>query len=80
MRSTAFVRRACRRNEQHAIQLEAISSLTRNGEVSLVNGVERTAENRELHTRSIFTELTLTSLIGRSAAPRGIFEIFSTTS
>jgi hypothetical protein len=48
--------------------------------VSLVHGIERAAEKDEFQSLSILTELMRTSLIGRSCAPRGTSEIYSTTS
>lgn len=75
-----LVRRMGRRNEENTIKLEAIRRRTRDRKVCRVNGIESAAENREFHTRSIFTERTLTSLRGRSLELRANLEIFSTTS
>ena len=75
-----LVRRVRGGDEQNTIEVESSRGLAGDGKVRLVDGVECAAEKREPHTRSIFTEWTLTSLTGRSWAPRGTREIFSTTS
>src|ERR1039458_7842708 len=46
----------------------------------LVRGRRPRLPARVFYTRSIFTEFTRTSFTGRSCAPRGTCEIFSTTS
>src|SRR4051812_25950560 len=80
VRGAALVRRMGGGNEDDTLQRESIGGGACDRQVSLVNGIERAAEDCELQACWIFTELTRTSLTGRSIAPRGTLEIFSTTS
>ena len=61
-------------DEEHAVKLETVRRSPGDGQVGLVNGVERASENRQFHVSggaasyalSIFTEWTRTSFTGRS--------------
>jgi hypothetical protein len=79
-----FMRRPRCRDKHHSPNLEPPQNLARHFNVRIVNRIESPAKKHGTHARysvrSIFTELILTSLFGRSWELRGIFEIFSTTS
>jgi hypothetical protein len=71
------------RNKQNARDREGIRGRARNAQMGVVYGVERAPKDRQTrngYTFSIFTELILTGVFGRSCESFGSLEIFSTTS
>lgn len=91
-RDARFVGRMGGGDEEDAVQVKAVGGLACDGQVRVMDGVERAAEDCEFQRAlvrqpgadsycfSILTELMRTSFLGRSCAPRATLEIFSTTS
>ncbi len=70
-------------NEQNAREAECIGSRARDGEMGVMDRIERSAKNRQTRDNYSFTMVTvliLISFLGRSEESRGVLAIFWTTS